>query len=53
MISYILVVKIFKRPYFSFQKFMIPQYVWDPPIPKKMIAPLVWKEMRYAAAIVY
>ena len=35
MTPYILVYD----PLFFFQKIYDPQYIWDPPIPKEMIAP--------------
>ena len=41
MTPYILVINILWPLYFSYQK-LWPQYIWDPPLPKKMIAPLAW-----------
>ena len=33
--------KMLWPPYFSFQKFTTPWYIWDPTLPKKMIVPLI------------
>ena len=50
VILWLPVIKNFVTPYFSFHKFWPAQYIWDP-LPKKMIAPLMWLRLQVHVAV--